>query len=71
MEVKQNSQRRAILQLTIQEAADYLGVRPSTIRQWVWRRRIDVVRIGRCVRIPQEACDRIIERGTMPALEPR
>lgn len=71
MEVKQNTQSRAILRLTIQEAANYLGVRPSTIRQWVWRRQIDVVRIGRCVRIPQEACDRIIERGTLPALEER
>jgi len=67
MEVKQKSQSR----LSISDAADYLGVKPSTIRQWVWRRQIDVVRIGRCVRIPQEACDRIIERGTVPALEER
>jgi excisionase family DNA binding protein len=52
-------------------AAEYLGVRPATIRHWVWRRQIDTVRIGRCVRIPQEALDRIIERGTTPALEPR
>jgi excisionase family DNA binding protein len=68
VERKQQSQQR---RLTIPDAADYLGVRPSTIRQWVWRRKIDVVRIGRCVRIPLEACDRIIERGTVPALEAR
>lgn len=67
MLVKQQSQRR----LTIDGAPDYLGVKPSTIRQWVWRRQIDVVRIGRCVRIPQDACDRIIERGTTPAQESR
>jgi excisionase family DNA binding protein len=63
---EQQSQR-----FTIPAAADYLGVRPSTVRQWVWRRQIDVVRIGRCVRIPKEACDRIIERGTVPALGAR
>jgi len=62
MEVKHNSSR-----LTISDAADYLGVRPSTVRQWVWRRRIDVVRIGRCVRIPKAALDKVIEEGTTPA----
>ncbi len=67
MESKHKSGHR----LTIEGAADYLGVKPSTIRQWVWRRQIDVVRIGRCVRIPQDACDRIIERGTVPALDGR
>jgi excisionase family DNA binding protein len=65
MESKQKPQRR----LNVTDAADYLGVRPATIRQWVWRRQIDTVRIGRCVRIPQEALDRIIERGTTPAVE--
>jgi excisionase family DNA binding protein len=64
MEVKHNSSR-----LTIPDAADYLGVRPSTVRQWVWRRKIDVIRIGRCVRIPKAALDRVIEEGTTPALE--
>lgn len=66
MSIKHQSQRR----LTITEAADYLGVRPSTVRQWVWRRRIDTVRIGRLVRIPQAALDKIVEEGTTPALDP-
>ncbi|MGO9094760.1 MAG: helix-turn-helix domain-containing protein [Bryobacteraceae bacterium] len=60
--MRTNTQR-----LNIQDAADYLGVRPSTIRQWVWRSKIDVVRIGRCIRIPRQALDRIIEEGTTPA----
>lgn len=65
MQSKQQSQHR----LTIPEAANYLGVQPSTIRQWVWRRRIDTVRIGRLVRIPRQALDRVVEEGTRPALD--
>ena len=68
-QVKQNSSQRKLFR--IPAAAEYLGdvVKPSTIRQWIWRRQIETVRIGRCVAIPQEALDRIIERGTIPALE--
>jgi excisionase family DNA binding protein len=52
-------------------AVEYLGgaIKLSTLRQWVWRRQIDVVRVGRIVCIPQEALDKIIEQGFMPALE--
>ena len=57
----------------IPAAVDYLNnvVTEKTIRQWIWRREIEVVRIGRAVCIPQAALDRMIERGTMPALEAR
>jgi hypothetical protein len=52
-------------------AVDYLGgvVKISTLRQWIWRRQIETVRIGRAVCVTQESLDRIIERGTLPALE--
>jgi len=52
-------------------ASEYLSglAKPATIRQWVWLRKIESVRIGRRVAIPQEALDEIIERGTVPALE--
>ena len=59
--------------LRIPEAVDYLGgaVKPATLRQWIWRRRIEHVHIGRAVCIPQEALDRLIDQGTVPALEAR
>ena len=59
--------------LRIPAAAEYLGgtVTVATLRQWVWTRKIETVRIGRAVRIPVDALDELIERGTVPALEPR
>jgi hypothetical protein len=33
----------------------------------VYGRKVDVVRIGRSVRIPQDAIDKLIDDGTTPA----
>jgi excisionase family DNA binding protein len=57
----------------IPEAAEYLGgaVKPGTLRQWIWRRQIECVHIGRPTCIPQDALDRLIENGTVPALKVR
>lgn len=55
--------------LSIPEAAEYLGLKASTVRQWVWLRKIDCVRVGRSVRIAQDVLDRLIESGTTPALQ--
>ena len=55
----------------IPQAVEYMGgvVKAATRRQWIWRREIEYVHIGRAVCIPQEALDKLIERGTIPALE--
>ena len=55
----------------IPQAVDYLGgaVKAATLRQWIWRRQIEHVHIGRAVCIPQDALDRLIDAGTVPAME--
>lgn len=54
--------------LRVEEAAARLGLKASTIRYWIWERRIPVVRVGRrAVRIREEAIQRLIEAGTVPA----
>jgi len=53
--------------LTIPEASDRLGLKPATVRFWIWTRKIEHVKIGRAVRIPEQAIERIIEQGTIPA----
>ena len=56
---------------SLPEAAERLGVSVKCLRGWVWRRSIPYVKVGRAVRISDETIQRIIDRGTMPALEDR
>ena len=53
--------------LTVERAADRLGLAPSTIRTWIARKRIDYVKVGGAVRIPETVIDAIVARGTVPA----
>jgi excisionase family DNA binding protein len=55
--------------LTIGEAAQTLGVRPATIRSWIWKRQIEYVKVSRSVRIPATVVQRIIKNGTRPAVD--
>jgi excisionase family DNA binding protein len=59
--------------LRIPQAIEYVGgvITASTLRQWIWLRKIESIRIGRAVCIPADALDKIIEEGTMPAREER
>jgi excisionase family DNA binding protein len=56
--------------LRIKQAVAYVNgvVTEKTLRDWIWRRKIEVVRVGRCVCVSQDALDAIIQRGTLPAL---
>jgi len=54
--------------LNIEEFAAAVGWKPATVRQKVWR-QIDFVRMGRSIRFKLETVQKLIERGTVPALE--
>jgi excisionase family DNA binding protein len=56
--------------LNVDEAAAYLRIKPPTVRAWILRRKIGVVRLGRSVRLRKNDLDLLIESGTTPA-EPR
>lgn len=56
-------------QLTAQEAANALGLSIHTIRAWMAARKVGYVRLGRAVRIRQTEINRLIARGSVPALE--
>jgi excisionase family DNA binding protein len=56
---------------SLPEAAERLGLSVKCLRGWVWRRTISYVKVGRAVRISDETIQKIIDRGTMPAIEDR
>ena len=57
--------------LRIGEAAEQLALAEKTLRNWVGMRRVETVRIGRAVRIPQSEVLRLTREGRVPRLESR
>lgn len=56
--------------LSVAEAAHDLGLRPSTIRAWLLRRKLTFIRLSpRCVRIKRSEIEKLISEGTVPARE--
>lgn len=56
---------------SLPQAAEQLGVSVKCLRSWIYRRAIDYTKIGRAVRISDETIAKIIDRGSVPALEER
>jgi len=54
--------------LTAKEAAEFLCLSENTIRQWIWQRRLPVVRLGRAVRLRREDLEQLIERNREEAI---
>jgi excisionase family DNA binding protein len=57
--------------LSVRDAASALGLKTSTIRAWLLRRKILFVRCGRSVRIPESVIAEFITRNTVPAKDDR
>lgn len=56
--------------LRVEEAAEFLNLKPSTVRAWLLKRKLPSVRIGeRAVRIPRAALEKLIADGAVPARE--
>jgi excisionase family DNA binding protein len=53
--------------MTVDQFSTRTGMKPSTVRAWILRRRISVVRFGRSVRISEDELSRLIREGTTPA----
>jgi len=66
------AQRRSATRLlTLEQAAERLGLKPVTVRMWASARKISRVKLGRAVRISESAIAKIIERVLIPALPER
>lgn len=53
-------------------AAERLGVKPATLRDWFLKRKnLDFVKVGRAVCVAEDSIDRFIEANTIPPREVR
>ncbi len=48
---------------TVQQVADALGLSHWTLRKWIRQGRVEVIRLGRSVRIPNEQAVRLRTEG--------
>ncbi len=53
--------------LNVDQFAARLGLSPKTVRQKVWRREVEFVRMGRSIRFKPETVQRLIDENTVPA----
>ncbi|MGB2712852.1 MAG: helix-turn-helix domain-containing protein [Vicinamibacterales bacterium] len=61
-------ERRSGELLKVRDAAEYLGIRPWTLRHWISDRKIDVVKYGNgSVRIRQSVLDHFLADCTIKA----
>lgn len=58
--------RRLLGLLNVAQVAEAMGWKTSTVRQKVWRRQIEFVKVGRSVRFRPETIEKLIEEGTVP-----
>jgi excisionase family DNA binding protein len=49
--------------LTVEEAAERLACKPSTVRKWLFQRRLPKVKIGRLTRLRAVDIADVIARG--------
>lgn len=55
--------------LDVREAARFLGTTPKTLYTWAWKRKIDVVKIGRNLRFDVQDLERMINEAKVKASE--
>jgi excisionase family DNA binding protein len=51
--------------LSVEEAAEQLGVSVASVRAWVLRREIEYIKVRKSVRIRQSVIDNLIAAGTI------
>ena len=62
--MKENTHPRNLK--TLRQFASETGLSIHTVRKWVAQRRIKFIKLGACVRIPDEEIERLIQQGEVP-----
>lgn len=56
--------------LNVREAAAILGLKPSTLYQWAYERRIAFVKLGGALRFRLSAIEKLIAKSEVAPLRP-
>jgi excisionase family DNA binding protein len=54
--------------LNVREAASMLGLKPATLYQWAYERRIAYVKLGGALRFRRSAIEKLIAQSEVPPL---
>jgi len=58
--------------LSTAQIAEWLNLKPVTIRKWIAERKLASVKVGdRAIRVPASEVEKLIERGFVPAAPQR
>jgi excisionase family DNA binding protein len=57
--------------LTVDEAAAYLGISKLTVYDWISKRKIQYVKVGRLVKFDLQTLDKRIDQQTVKAIQPQ
>jgi len=55
--------------MRVSEAARKLNLEESTLRKWIFQKRIPTVKLGRSIRLKESDITALIEQGTSPAIQ--
>ncbi|MEM3485148.1 MAG: helix-turn-helix domain-containing protein [Candidatus Methanomethyliaceae archaeon] len=48
---------------TIAEVAEYLKVKERTVKEWIWRKKLKAIKVGKSWRVSESALREFLERG--------
>lgn len=69
---KRKGDRKVRKLIRLSSAAERLGVKPSTLRDWFLKRKhLDFVKAGRAVCVTEDSLERFIDSNTIPHVEGR
>lgn len=57
--------------LTVDETAAYLGISKLTVYDWISKRKIQYVKVGRLVKFDLQTLDKWIDQQTVKAIQPQ
>ncbi len=56
--------------LTVAQTAELLGIKEATVRSWILKReKLEIVKVGRLVRITERSVRKLIDDNTIPPRE--